>query len=141
MFFNGAQVVTASGWAPAADGTTRLAASLTAKAFYIPITGLKSGDELVSFKLLGQIESAGNGVTVDADFRKVTAAAADVTDASVGAITQISKTADYKIADSKTFSAVNTVAVDSQYYVLVTSTTGASTDVAITGVELTINRK
>lgn len=141
MFYGGAQVVTASGWGPSADGTTRLAASLSTKIFYIPVNGLKSGDEIVGFRITGQIESGGNAVTLDADFRKVTGAAADVTDASVGAITQISKTADYAVNDAKTFTAIETVATNNGYYVVITGTTNASTDIAVIGIEVTVNRK
>lgn len=141
LFCGGAEVVTASGWAPAADGTTRLAQSLTAKIFYIPITGLKVGDVITAFRITGQVESGGNAATLDADLRKVTAGTADVTDASLGAITQVSVTADATVNSTKTLASSSTVASLSGYYVVVTGTTGASTDIAVIGVEVTVNRK
>lgn len=114
-----------------------MAASQTAGKLVIPITGLKVGDIITAFSVVGQIESAGGTVTLDADLRKHTAAAADVADASVGSITQISKTADYAISDAKT-GLTEVVAADETFYVLLTGTTAASTDIALQGITLTV---
>jgi hypothetical protein len=120
--------------------TATMAASQTAGTLVVPIHGLKVGDTITSFHLIGQIESAGNAVTLDADLRKLTAAAADVTDASVGAITQISVTADTAItvANSNKASLAEVVAADETFYVLLTGTTAASTDIALQGVAITV---
>ena len=127
-------------WSVANDtGIATCAASQTAATFCIPLN-LKQGDIITSFKVSGQLESAGNTATVDADLRATTAAAGDLTDASVGAITQVSKTADYLIADEKT-GLSHTVISGNSYYVLVTVTTAASTDVALQGVEVTVTEK
>jgi hypothetical protein len=127
-------------WSIANDtGIATCAASQTAATFCIPLN-LKQGDVITSFKVSGQLESAGNTATVDADLRATTAVAADLTDASVGAITQISKTADYLIADSKT-GLSHTVISGNSYYVLITVTTAAATDVALQGVEVTVTEK
>jgi len=127
-----------SGWATDNDtGTMKLPASQTAATLVIPLTGLKQGDIITAFKVSGQIESAANTVTLDADLRATTAVAADLTDASIGAITQISKTADYKIADSKT-GLSHTVISGNAYYVLLTGTTGASTDIDLQDIEVTV---
>lgn len=127
-------------WSVANDtGIATCAASQTAATFCIPLS-LKQGDIITGFKISGQLESAGNTATVDADLRATTAAAADLTDASIGAITQISKTADYKIADSKT-GLNHTVISGNSYYVLVTVTTAAATDVALQGVEVTVTER
>lgn len=120
-------------------GIATIAASQTAATFCIPLN-LKAGDIITSFKLSGQGESAGNAYTVDADLRATTAAAADLTDASIGSITQIAKSADYKIADAKT-GLSHTVISGNSYYVLVTVTTAAATDVALQGVEVTVTEK
>lgn len=112
-------------------------ASQTGSTFVIPVTGLVVGEQIVSWSLIGQIESAGNAVTVDGDLRKLTVAAANVTDASIGALTQISKTADYAIADSKTLATAEVVAADEFFYVVITVTTLGSTDVQIVGVSVT----
>lgn len=106
--------------------------SQSASTLVIPVSGLKVGDTITGFTLVGQIESAGGTVTVDADLRKLTAAAADPVDASVGAITQVSATADAIIAAAKS-ALSEVVAADEQFYILVTVTTAASTDVQILG--------
>lgn len=141
----GAKVGATAGFAVnAGDNLGLLAtcpASQTASTLVVPIPGLKVGDTITSFHLVGQIESAGNAVTVDADLRKLTAAAADVTDASVGAIVQLSVTADTIMSSSNTNKASLTevVAADETFYVLITVTTGASTDVALQGVAITVS--
>jgi len=126
------------------DGTAFIDQAQTATTIVYPISALKVGDELVGFRIVGALgATGGNATTVDADLRKVTKGAGTVTDASVGAITQTSVTADTALDTAKTFGAVETVASDYQYYVLVTVTTAnnAANDVALTGVELDINRK
>lgn len=115
-------------------------ASQTASTIVVPIPALKVGQTITAFSLIGQIESAGNHVTVDADLRKMTAAAADVSDASVGAITQLDVVADTIMSASNTAKASLTevVAADETFYVLITITTAASTDVALQGVRLVV---
>lgn len=120
-------------------GMVTLPQSQTAATWTIPLN-LKQGSIVTSFMISGQIESAGNTVTVDADLRALTAVAAGSTDASVGAITQVSKTADYKLADSKT-GLSHTVISGNQYYLLVTVTTGATCDLELLAVEVTVTEK
>ena len=119
-----------------------VAASQTAGTLVVPLTGLKVGWSITAFGLVGQIESAGGAVTVDANLRSLTAADADVTDASVApTMTQISVTADDTIEaanSSTTLTTAETVAAGVTYYLLVTVTTAASTDVVLQGVTLTI---
>ena len=79
-----------------------------------------------------------NTVTLDADLRKITNVAANATDASIGAITQVSVIADTKVESSKTLATPEVVAADEQYYVLITGTTGASTDVQLLGVTVSV---
>lgn len=119
-----------------------LAASATADTWVIPLDGVNIGDTVTGFTLIGQLESAGGAVTVDAAMRKMTMAAADPTDAAFGtacAITQISKTADYEISDSKT-ACSETLATGEIFYLLITTTTAASTDVQLAGIELTLTK-
>lgn len=115
-------------------------ASQTAGTLVVPIPGLKVGDTITAFHLIGQIESAGGAVTLDADLRKMTAAAADVTDASVGDITQISVTADTAItsANSAVSGLAEVVAADETFYVLLTGTTAGTTDIALQGIAITV---
>lgn len=130
--------VSASGWAmPSAhSGLTvtpvaGLPASKTGSTFMLPLTDLNVGDKLTGFSVQAQIESAGGTVTLDADLRKISNIAADATDASLGAITQVSVTADTKVEASKTLSAQEVVAADADYYILFTGTTAGSTDIEL----------
>lgn len=138
-----AKAGTTAGWVVAAGNNTALVtcpASQTGSTLVVPVTGLKVGSIITAFHLIGQIESAGNAVTVDADLRKHTAAAGDVADASVGAITQLSVTADTIMSASNTEKAAlsETVGADETFYVLITATTLGSTDIALQGVAVTV---
>jgi hypothetical protein len=117
-----------------------LPASQTGSTLVVPISGLTPGERLVGFSLTGQIESAGGAVTVDADLRKHTAAAADVADASVGAITQLAVTADTILSKANTRKGAldEIVAEDETFYVLLTATTAAATDIALQGVTVEV---
>lgn len=137
-----AKIGATAGWA--AVGATNLAeatlpASQTASTLVVPVRGLKVGDTITAFKVIAQIESAGGAVTLDADLRKLTNAAGDPVDASVGAITQVAVTADTAVAAAKTGLA-EIVAADEWLYILITGTTAASTDVRFLGATVTITR-
>lgn len=141
----GAKIGATAGWTLGGGAvntglTATMAAGGTASTLVIPIPGLKVGDTITAFHLIGQIESAGNTATLDADLRKHTAAAADVADASVGAITQISATADTAVtaANSAKSGLAEVVAADETFYVLLTGTTAASTDIALQGIAITV---
>lgn len=133
-----------AGWVLGAADSVCLAtlpATQTAENIVIPITiPLKVGWTITAFGLNGQIDSAGNTATLDADLRKHTEATAGYADASIGAITQISKTADYKIisTDGKS-SLAEVVALDESFYILVTGTTAATTDIEIASVWVTVS--
>lgn len=129
-----------AGWTTANDtGDARCPASQTASTFTLPVLGLHLGDVVKSFKVIGQVESAGNTATLDADLRKLTNAAADPSDASIGAITQVSATADTAVTSEKDVTD-ETVASGEQLYVLLTATTAASTDIRVLGVEIEVDR-
>lgn len=140
----GAKAGTTAGWVVNAGDDLGLLATVpqsqTASTLVIPISGLKVGDTITGFHLVGQIDSAGNTVTLDADLRSLTAAAAGHTDASVGAITQVSVTADTALSSANTEKASLTQAVGATttFYVLVTATTGATCDIEIQGVAVTV---
>jgi hypothetical protein len=121
-------------------GDARVAASQTGATFALPLTGLQIGDVVVGFKVIAQIESAGNTVTFDADLRKLVNAAADPTDSSLGAITQVSVTADTAVASTKSLSTAERFDTGEMIYCLFTVTTGASTDVRLLGIEVNIER-
>lgn len=138
----GAKIGTTAGWTIQTNDNLGLAASCpasrTAATLVIPVTGLTVGDKITAFSVVGQIESAGNTVTLDANLRKMTAAAADVTDASVDSITQISVTADTIISSAKT-GLTEIVAANETFYILLTATTGISTDIALQGITITVS--
>lgn len=142
IFSSHAKVGATAGWVVnAADDLGLLAtcpASQTSSTLVVPVSGLKVGDTITDFSVVGQIESAGNTVTLDANLRVLTAATADVTDASLDSITQISETADAIVSASKTLGSPHVVAADETFYVLLTATTAASTDIALQGVTVTV---
>jgi len=117
-------------------------ASTTGAKLIVPIQGLKVGSIITAFGVLGQIESAGNTVTLDGDLRVSTTAAGDFTDASVSTMTQVSATADQAIDSGEDKTGLSqTVAQDEMYYIVITVTTNASTDVDIRGVTLVITEQ
>lgn len=116
-----------------------LPASQTSSTFVIPLSGLKVGDTISAFKIAAQIQSAGGAVTLDADLRKLKVAAADNTDASLGTITQVAVTAQTAVSASKTLATPEVVAADQQYYILLTGTTAASTDIQLIGATISIS--
>ncbi len=136
-----AKVGGTSGWAVgAATDIGRMAtcpASQTGSTLVVPIAGLKVGDTITGFGVIGQIESAGGAVTLDAELRKLTSAAADLTDASVGSITQVSVIADSIVSSTKA-SLSDTVGDDETFYILITATTAAATDIDLQGVSITV---
>lgn len=114
-------------------------ASQSAVTLVVILDGLRVGDTITAFRIAGQIESAGNTVTVDADLRKLTTAAADLTDASVATITQVSVTADTILNATKT-GLSSVVGNNERYYILITVTTGAATDVDFSHVSVTVTQ-
>jgi hypothetical protein len=117
-----------------------LPASQTNSTFTIPVTGLQVGDTIESFKVIAQIESAGNTATLDADLRRLRNAAADPVDSSLGAITQVSVTADTAVAATKALATATLFASCDAFYVLLKGTTAALTDVRLLGVEVVVRR-
>jgi len=134
---------TTAGWTNTGTNINEatMAAGGTASTFTIPITGLEVGDTIESYKVIGQVESAGGAVTLDADLRTLTNAAGDPVDASIGAITQVAVTADTAVASAKTLATASLVATGTSYYVLLTGTTAGSTDVRLLGVEVVVRRE
>lgn len=140
--FNGSQGSSTTGWVNTGNDTSAvtLAAGSTNENYVIPIVGLQLGDTIVSYKVIAQIESAGNTATLDADMRKLVNAAADPADSSIGAITRVSATADTAVSSSKTLATAELIASGDHVYVLVLGTTAASTDIQLLGVEVVVNR-
>ncbi len=117
-------------------------ASKTASTYVVSVPSLKIGATITGFSIVGRVNSAGGTVTVDADLRSQTAAAASTVDASVGTMTQLSVTAQTVMSAANTAkSGLAAVFVDGvNFYLLVTVTTAASTDIAIQGFIFTVSQ-
>ena len=144
LITNSLAPVDTADWITQDDGSIFLTLNKAGKKMLVMCPGLKVGDEVVSFRILGAVGATGGSVTdVDADFRKNTKGAGSVGDASVGAIAGQALEADTALDVEKVFGAPEVVAADTCYYILVTVTTpnNAANDCAIIGAELTVNRK
>lgn len=130
-------------WTPALTGAT-LAANKAAKKAWIPLEFLKIGDEIVSYKLVGDVtEGGGDTVTLDCKLVRINKADPLTTsDVAGGGITQV--TADGNFDSLATLGAVETVATDKQYALEILATTSnvsATEQVTVIGAELMVNRK
>lgn len=117
-----------------------MAASQTAGTLVVPLNGLRIGDTITGFRIVAQIESAGGAVTIDAILRAVTNVAAEPTDAAIGTgMTQVSVTADTAASSTKT-GLTEVVTSGKSYYLLITATTAAATDIILQHPEVTVTQ-
>ncbi len=115
-----------------------MAASQTGGTLVVHLDGLHIGDTITGYKIIAQVESAGNVVTIDAALRAVTNVAAEPTDAAIGTgMTQVSVTADTAVASAKT-GHTEVVTSGKTYYLLLVATTNGSTDIILQNIELTV---
>jgi hypothetical protein len=131
-----------AGWTVRAAADTALAtcaAGSTAATFVLPLAGLKVGQAITGYGLAGQIESAGGAVTVDCSLWKHSHYD-DASDIQTqmdddSEMTQISVIADTNIDKTNSFVTGLSQTVDSEesFFLLLTVTTAASTDVAFQG--------
>jgi hypothetical protein len=134
---------TAGGTANAAD-TFLLAcpASQTAATAVIPVTGLKAGDIIDSFNLIGEGVFTGTGSTIDVALRSQAATAGVITDALVSSMTQfVSATANVILNAANTKRLLveeTTVAANTTYYLLITVTTAAGDSIKIVGANVNV---
>jgi hypothetical protein len=143
----GAKVGATAGWVVNAGNNISLAtlpASQTSSTLILPINfPFKVGATITGFSVIGQIESAGGAVTLTAELRKHTAAAADVADASIaGLASNVSVTADAILSATNAVKTglTEVVAADETFYLLITATTAGSTDIALQGITLTVTQ-
>jgi hypothetical protein len=131
-----------SGWVINAANNLGLCATLpasqTGSTLVVPVDNLSIGTTITGFYPVGQVESAGNTASITVELRKLTAAAADVVDATVATTGAVSFTADGILGRITSFAEnLNaTVADGESYYFLVTGTTAGSTDIALQGIML-----
>ena len=138
-----AKVGATAGWVITA-GTDKYSATLpasqTSSTLVIPITGIHVGDTVTAVDVVGQVESAGNTVTMTMDVRKLTAAAADLTDASLATDNLgAGVTADTILSSANlgVTGLTEVLAADESLYVLITATTAASTDIDLMSIVVT----
>lgn len=138
-----------AGWVITAGSNIAIAtlpASQTGSTLVVPLTGLQVGDVIVSVEVHGQVDSAGNAVTLAATLRKYKEdAAAGGTDSAAIASANI---ANAVVADTLltattgkiTAAGTITVAEDEVYYVLLTGTTLGTTDIEISNIVVNLTR-
>jgi hypothetical protein len=134
-----------AGWVIDGDNAlplVTLPASQTSEVLLVPIEGLEVGDIVTAVGVNGQVESAGGNVTLALDVRKVTTAAADITDASIGTDNVGTLTADTILSDANlgVTGLTETMAANESLYVTLTGTTAASTDIALQSLTVTVTR-
>ena len=123
-------------WTPQVEGVA-LAASKTAKKFWIPLSGLKIGDIITTYNIVGDVVEVA-AATFDCKLVRVNKAnPLTTTDITNGAITQV-------IADGNFDSQANcddeTVATDKAYVLECQGTTGVGDAIIVTHAEVTITR-
>lgn len=140
-----AKVGTTSGWVVNAANNLGLMATLPAgqsgSTMVVRLDHLAVGEKVRGFYPVGQVESGGNTATLTVELRKLTAAAADVTDATVATTGAVNYTADAMLGRiTQPAECDVTVADGESYYFLITGTTAASTDIALMGVMVSMTR-
>ena len=140
-----AKVGATAGWVvSAADNLPYLGtipASQTSSTLIVPISGLKVGSTITAFHLVGSLTSAGNAISMDADLRKCTVAAnGTITDASIGAMTQLAVTATVgmQVGNTAKTGLTEVVGASASYYVKLTCTSAASTSGILQAVDVTV---
>lgn len=142
MATNMKKLGSSAGWSanPAANtDESTCPISQTAAELVIPLTGLRIGDRITSFWPVGQVVSVA-ACTVDVSLRKITGAAADLVDASVAAITQVSTAVNLELgtAHAKTGLSSEVVGADETFYFLITATTDGDATIGLIGVGFTV---
>jgi hypothetical protein len=140
-----AKVGATAGWVITAGtniGHATLPASQTNSTLVVSMPDLNVGDTITGWGVGGQVESAGGNVTLTGDLRKLTNAAADNTDASLSTDNVGTLTADTIISQANLGATglTEVVAADESFYLLLTGTTAALTDIDLTHVILQVRR-
>lgn len=144
-YFNaGGKAGSTSGWTTSTANIGvigNLPADKTGSTFLVPISGLEVGDVITGIHMIGQIEAGGGTGSVQADLRRLTAVASDVTDASVQTLS-VSTSSDLALtsANASTLSTPETVSGLETFYVLLTATTNSNCDIALQAIALTITK-
>ncbi len=125
-------------WTPQIEGN-HLAASKTTKKFWIPLDFLKIGDEIVSYKLVGDATET-NALTLDCKLVRINKAnPLTTTDVTGGGITQVDADGNFDV--EAVLGSVETVATDKEYALEVLGTTAVADTITVIGAEVKVNRK
>lgn len=146
-----AKVGATSGWVVngAADTfMSTLPQSQTNSTLVMPLTGLEVGDKIVGVHLEGQIDSAGNAATIKHQLYEFDPqAAGSVASALSGTLSNtLSVTADTELSETntkKSYADANQVTVKAgrTYFLLITATTGGTTDQELLGAVLHMKKR
>lgn len=134
-----------AGWVIDGDTALPLATlpqSQTSEVLLCPVTGLQVGDVVTAVGVSGQIDSAGNAVTLALDVRKITGASGGHSDASLGTDSLASVTTDTEVTPDTlgVTGLTETVAANEQLYVTLTGTTAGTTDIELYNLVVTVTR-
>lgn len=128
-----------SGWSSPSGTDTfewSLPAAETASTLIVPFN-VTSAEYITGFQIGGMISSAGNTVTLDAELFKRTTGGGTISDVSQGSITQINVTANTEVLSRFDLipgqQASTTIGATSAWYVKLTGTTGAATEIKLIG--------
>jgi len=123
----------AQDWAPQIDGC-HLGASKTDEKFWIALNFFKVGDQLISYRVVGDATET-NALTLDAKIIRISKADPILTeDIAGGAIAQISGDGLFDV--EKTLTAAEVVATDRQYVIEFSGLTGVADTITVMGVEV-----
>lgn len=141
--YQSAKVGATAGWTVNAGADTFMstcAQNATAGTLILPLPGLEIGERICGHHMIGQIDSAGNTVTIAAKIVEFAAVAAGsvATDKTGTTGTTLSVTADTAMTEANTkkvFDDANEVLVEDgkSYFAIITATTGATTDIELLG--------
>jgi hypothetical protein len=123
-------------WTPQIDGC-HLAASKSAKKFWIPLSFLKLGDIITSYKIVGDAVET-TALTLDCKLVQVNLAdPLTTTDIANGAIVQVTADGNF---DVEANCDDTTVATDKQYALEVLGTTDTGDELTVMGAEVVVTR-
>ena len=124
-------------WTPQLEGAG-LGASLTTKKCWLPLNFLKIGDQIISYKLVGDIVEAA-AATLDCKLVSVNKAdPITTTDVAGGGITQVDADGNFDV--EAVLTAAEVIVTDKQYTLEILGTTGAGDAITVMGAEVKIIR-
>lgn len=142
---SGGKVGATSGWSLSGSdigSIGNLPSDHTGSTLVIPLSGLRIGDVVSGFYLIGQMSSDAGTGTIDATLKLASMLSDEVTTSSLGSMTQLTTNAtDIKLSSSnasKSLSANHTLATDEELFLIVTGTTQSNNQINLEGIGLNI---